>query len=162
MGDEAITTDMIAAMMRHKWPNQPSYVFFQELILGTGWSNQQRADGYLLELWPSKGFEKTAFEYKVSRSDFLSEIKNPQKRQGIKNFADYFVFVTANGICKKEEIPQDCGWYEYDGSELHIRIRPPKLPSVPNPCWSFVSSLIRAAARIKEEECKISLTTKLE
>jgi len=123
-------------------PNR-SFIYFDELRLGTGWSNEQRVDGFLLELWPSRDFCKTAFEFKVSRQDFLKEIKNPQKRYSAKSYSDRFVLVTANDICTREEIPEDCGWYIFNGTELEIKVHAPKLPPVPNPEWAFVCSLLR-------------------
>lgn len=143
-----IKTQELAMLMEERYPNGSSSHFFTELRLGTGWSNEQRADGFLIELWPSKSFERTAFEYKVSRADFLGEIKNPQKRQSAKSYSNYFYIVTANGIVAgREEIPQDCGWLEYDGEKIVNRVMAPRLPPSDMVDWSFVCSLLRGVRK---------------
>jgi len=142
----AIKTHELEQFMKSRFQCDDRWHFFTELRLGTGYSNEQRADGFLMELWPSKGFVRTAFEYKVSRQDFLKEIKNPQKRQSIKSYSDHFVIITANDIVKdKSEIPSDCGWFVFDGKELKTMVRPPKLPPTPFADWPFICSLVRSA-----------------
>jgi hypothetical protein len=146
MTKKKIKTVDIEMFMEKKFETHSSQIFVTELRLSTGYSKtEQRADGFLMKLWPSDGFERTMFEYKISRSDFLKEINNPQKRQTAKSLADFFVLITANDIVHdKKEIPADCGWYVFNGNDLEIKIRPPRLIPVPAAPWWFTASLTRA------------------
>jgi hypothetical protein len=103
------------------------WVFLRELRVGTaadevhfdaeagqivkaGWA--QRLDAFAVNCWPSKGFRRIAFEVKVTRSDFLSEIKDPGKRQAGLAMSNEFYFVTPRGLVDPSEIPPECGLIE--------------------------------------------------
>ena len=51
----------------------------------------------------------TAFEVKHSRSDFLSDIKNENKRKSYLEIADKLYYVCPENLIKKEEMPEGCG-----------------------------------------------------
>jgi len=86
------------------------HAMFFELNNGTGWHGGRNfLDAFLLDLWPSGSFTRRVFEIKVSRSDFLSEIKNPNKRKWGMEISNEFWFVCAPDICKPEEVPEACG-----------------------------------------------------
>jgi hypothetical protein len=56
-------------------------------FISSGWSRESRADAIARHLWPSQGLELIGFELKVSRSDWLREIKDPYKCESKKAFA---------------------------------------------------------------------------
>lgn len=56
-----------------------------------------------------KNMNPTAYEIKHSRSDFFSDIKNPQKRASYLEIADKLYYVCEEGLIKKEEVPEECG-----------------------------------------------------
>ena len=75
-------------------------------------SNGRRADAIAVNTFPSRNFKIVGFEFKASRSDWLSE-----KREGAKS--DYFVtlcdewYVVAwNNVVKEEELPEGWGLLE--------------------------------------------------
>lgn len=51
----------------------------------------------------------TAFEVKHSRADFLSDIKNENKRKSYLEIADKLYYVCPEDLIKKEEMPDGCG-----------------------------------------------------
>lgn len=132
----------------------PKWAFFAELRVGTGYIQalddiwEQRFDAWAIALWPSKKFLRIAFEVKVTRSDFLSEIKNPQKRQAAMALSNQFYFVTPQGLIKKEEIPDDCGLIEIKptGGRL-ITVKAPVHDGLPEAPWRFLASIARRAER---------------
>jgi len=100
LDDVALSTDGAA----------PRHAMFFELTNGTGWhGGKNYLDAFLIDLWPSGSFARRTFEIKVSRSDFLSEIANPNKRKWGMEISNEFWFVCAHGICEKSEIPENCG-----------------------------------------------------
>lgn len=74
---------------------------------------ETRIDAWALDCWKCQKsgtyYNAYAFEVKVSRGDFLSEIKNPVKRLAALELSNYFYFVTPKGLVKASEIPDECG-----------------------------------------------------
>jgi hypothetical protein len=82
-------------------------------------------DAVAFNCWQSKGFKKIAFEIKVSRGDFLREIRDPLKRVPALIFFDEFYFVAPSGVIPKDEVPRDCGLMEVGQSgQIQVRLKP--------------------------------------
>jgi len=62
-----------------------------------------------MDLWPSGKLSRYAFEIKVSRSDFLKELDQPDKRKWAMDISNEFWFVCAPDVAKNSEIPEGCG-----------------------------------------------------
>ncbi len=68
------------------------------------------ADAVAMDLWPSKGLEIHGHEVKVSRSDWLTEMKNPAKCEPVKRYCDrWWLVVSDRSIVKPGELPDDWG-----------------------------------------------------
>lgn len=131
------------------------WAFFKELRLATGWNygardginGEQRMDAFAFNTWPSKKHRRIAFEVKVSRGDFLSEIKDPSKRASAMLVSNQFFFVCPLGLVKKEEIPEDCGLIEIKPTGgRKFTVKAPHR-EISDPPMRFISSLLRAASR---------------
>lgn len=66
-------------MLRIKYSGMECAVF-EQVANGTGAYTDSWIDVATIDLWPSRGYVRRAFEVKVSRSDFLNEIANPKKK----------------------------------------------------------------------------------
>lgn len=88
------------------------YVFIEQVAPATGFSHRSTwIDAMVINMWPSEGLHREAFEVKVSRSDFLNEINDPHKNTWFKANNHKFWYVTAPGVIKTEdEVPEGCGW----------------------------------------------------
>jgi hypothetical protein len=72
----------------------------------------------------------TTYEVKVSRSDFLVDVNNPNKRAGSQKISEAFYYVCPEGLIKKEEVPVDCGLiYEnkFGGFDVIKRVKKKKV-----------------------------------
>jgi len=73
----------LVALIRKKYKTDTNgynpCVVLEQVPDGTGMYQSRWIDVAVFQMWTSKGLTRTAFEIKVSRSDFLSEIQNPQK-----------------------------------------------------------------------------------
>ena len=87
-------------------PKIGRYIFLDEVQL----TNGTIADGLLVECWGEN--QRIGFEIKISRSDFLKEIKQPEKRKKLVDLTNRFYFVAPERMLNKEEIPEDCGLIE--------------------------------------------------
>lgn len=135
---------------RHKYSGG---LLFFELRSNTGYAcgEPQRMDAFHMFEVPSKLLMRTAYEIKVSRSDFLSEIRKPIKRRFALRVSNRFYFVAPSGIVKIDEVPQECGLIEVGiPGELPGAIRevvPAPFRDTPPPTWGFVTSLARALGK---------------
>lgn len=136
-----MTAQDIKNLLRTKY-SAPKFAFFPELRLGTGYGADAMGyiDGYAIELWGD--LERISFEIKISRSDFLLEMRKPSKRRQALALSNKFYFVTPVGLLKPEEIPSDSGLMEVDGEEVKIKVRAPARESI-RPTWRFVASIAR-------------------
>lgn len=137
------------------------WAFFPELRVGTGYAAyrdkkkgknvEQRMDAWAMNLYPSKKYHRICYEIKVSRSDFMHEIKNPDKRKQGLELSNQFYFVTPPGLVKKEEIPLECGLIEVkeDGSSKVI-VQAPMRECAPPPIH-LVMSIMRRAMEYEEK-----------
>jgi hypothetical protein len=84
---------------------------FVEVPLGSKWLNYggvSQAD--VITIKPSYNrFNLDIYEVKVTRSDFLQEIKKKKYEASLPH-CNRFYFATTSGIAKAEEIPEGIGW----------------------------------------------------
>ena len=95
-------------------------------------------------MWPSRGLELEAFEIKVSRSDWLQELRNPKKAEMIARYVDRFWVVSPSvKVVKPSEVPGTWGLLLAHGSGLRVSVQAPKLDNG-GPDRRFWCSLLRA------------------
>ena len=139
-------------ILRSKYYHE-KYAFIQEFRGGTAWTRESRADAIVMGLWPSIGLELIGFELKVSRADWLREIKNPNKCEPIKQFCDqWYLVVYDGGICKDwdGELPDDWGYMIRDFDKILVKKEAPKLN--PKPIDKpFLASIMRLASKDFQE-----------
>jgi hypothetical protein len=122
----------------------PQFAFLTNVGNSTGFATRW-ADGVSVSLWPSSGFLVQGFEIKVSRSDFLLELKHPEKSQDIMQYCDRWWLVAPKGVAAKEEVPKNWGFLEIRGSGKIFTVKPaPDLESK-QMSMNFLASLLRRA-----------------
>ena len=146
--------DIIKALRARHGAAGREWAFFDELRAGTGYKNrrkgfnpEQRFDAWAINLYPSKDHLAIAYEIKVSRSDFLHELKHPEKRKQALSVSNEFYFVTPKGLVKKEEIPPECGLIEVSpdlSSRIVLRAPYRKGKEL---SWNFLASIARRAVK---------------
>lgn len=106
--------DLVDVVERVMHPSPAEWAFFRELRVGTGRRNGdlQRMDAFALNSLPHTGMKRVCYEVKISRADFLSEIKRPLKRRMGMRYSNEFYFVTPPGLVDVREIPCECGLIE--------------------------------------------------
>lgn len=139
-----------------------AFAFLPEFRGGTGWGRESRADAIAMDLWPSTGLELTGFELKTSRSDWLRELKQPNKADPIKQFCDrWYLVIDDASIVKyyptlggETELPKDWGLMLPDYSSYPYKLRiaqeAPRLKPEPIDRL-FLASLMRRASNSKNE-----------
>lgn len=120
------------------------YQTFFEVGDDTGARVHRHADAVSIGIWPSTGHQVHGFEIKVSRTDFLNEMKDPAKSQAIFRYCHRWSLATPPGLVKIDELPPNWGLVTWDGCVLRTVRQAPLL--TPEPLSAgFVAAIVRRA-----------------
>ena len=108
------------------------YAFLAQVRNAAGFNANRTFDGVGVSLWPSRGFVIHVYEIKVSRSDWLAELRNPAKAEDAARFGDKFSMVVPAGIIRKGELPPTWGQLTVRGDTLIITKEAPYLHELPD------------------------------
>lgn len=101
----------------------------------------RRIDFFAISVDNKKGYGYSiAFEIKVTRADFGHEIDQPLKRSAFFEQSNEFYFVTPQGLVSPDEIPENCGLMEYDGTLKRVKVAQQRLDISYSP--EFVASIL--------------------
>ena len=151
--------DVLAAL-RQRYTS-PTWAVASEVAETTG-GGRRRADFVAVNCYPSQGMEVHGVEVKVSRSDWLSEIKHPAKvEEGVFRFCDRWWVATAPGIVRADELPPTWGLYELTGAVVTVVVKAPKLQAEP-PSIGFLASMLRNSNKPGEEETRRLITSRVD
>jgi hypothetical protein len=129
----------------------PEWAIFFEVADGTGGNHNRWADAVAMNMWPSRGLAIHGFEIKVSRSDWLRELKKPEKSGPVQQYCDRWWIVTPKGIVKREELPPTWGLYEVsEAGAFRQVVEAPKLEPIPV-TRDFMAAILRRASGIDAE-----------
>lgn len=121
----------------------PQYAFIKGVSDATGFNRWRRADAIAMSIWPSRGLELHGFELKVSRYDWLRELKDPSKAEGIFAYCDRWWLVTNDPkIAQTSEIPSPWGWLCAYGNRWRVLKDAPQLKPKPM-SRVFLAALLR-------------------
>ena len=88
----------------------PKWIYFSELPNNRFAS--RRVDFWAMACWGSLDYKRVSFEIKITRGDFLHELKDPTKKEFAMEISNEFYFVTPPDLIKEDELPDDCGLIE--------------------------------------------------
>lgn len=134
-----------------------AWVYLTELRTRTGYGSERYIDAFALALWRSAAYERVAYEIKVSRSDWLAELKQPRKRDQAHWLSHRAYFVFAPGVFRWADIVDLValdGWgvleVQSDGTVREM-YGATKREAWPMP-ETFIAALLRRAARLGGED----------
>lgn len=140
------TAKNLLAKLRGRYPRQ-SWAFFENVPNGTGYSARRTADALAMCLWPSLGLALHGFELKVSRSDWLRELRQPEKAMELKRFCDHWWLVaSSDDVVKNDPMPPGWGLMIVRHGDLVVEVDAPKLEAAPLD-RTFIAALVRKVAR---------------
>jgi hypothetical protein len=147
--DSKFITESLCRHYTDRMASQGRYVCFAELRTSTGYSPikaQSIIDLWAMDLWPSGDLRRIAFEVKISRGDFLRELKDPRKRKYALLWSNEFLFATPEGLVDVAELPPEAGLVEVrDDGSLCWRVAAP-WRDTPAPSWRFFAAVARRVA----------------
>lgn len=108
------------------------------------------ADFVAMDVWESSGLEIHGHEVKVSRSDWLREMKEPEKAAEFTPYVHrWWLVVPDESIVRPGELPETWGLMTLRGSQLRAARRAPRtdaLPLTPVRLAAFVRAVQKTAA----------------
>ena len=95
--------------------------------------------------------ETLAIEVKVTRGDFLSDVKRPEKQAAWRELAHRHAYAVPEGMVTKDEVPEGCGLIYVGRNEYHPQIatvawakKPPYTPTEHTlPSWLVQNIALR-------------------
>jgi len=160
-----VSTAAIKSLLRARFPVKEWALAF-EVSNGTGSQAGRHADAVAMNLWPSRGLAIHGFEFKVSRGDWLRELKLPEKAEAVAQYCDHWWIVTTEGIVKEGELPPTWGLMElqYDASTRVPKLvtikQAPEKDSVPvgRP---FMAALFRKLSEVDNAEVEQAVSKRI-
>lgn len=160
MSTSKIKSEELKLALKRAFPS-PGWQVFYEVANDTGVRASRRADAVAIGIWPSNGHLIHGFEIKVSRSDFLNEMKNPTKSQEVFQFCDRWSLVTPIGMVKADELPAPWGLMTFGGNTLRTVKKAPQLDRQPlTP--GFVAAMLRKAGEADDRLLEAALRVERE
>lgn len=127
--------------------NGQRWIFATHVRDAAGFSAVRTADAVAMDLWPSKGLELHGHEVKVSRADWLCELRKPEKATAVGRYMDrWWLVVPDRGIVRGDELPRGWGLLVCTSTSVEVVRQAPKLQSEPVN-RSFLAALLRATAK---------------
>lgn len=118
------------------------WVFLTQVRSSTG-SASRIADAMAFNMFGSTGYEILGFEIKVSRSDWLSELKHMSKSNEIMSYCDkWFLVVSDAKIVQDGELPKNWGLIVLKDGKLVQKVRATPQKAEPMPMY-FIASILR-------------------
>ena len=136
--------DLVGALRQRYAP--PAFAFLPQVANGTGGNRSRTADALAMSLWPSRGLELHGFEIKVSRGDWLRELKEPAKADAVARFCDrWWIVVPTRDIVKPAELPRGWGLLATSGESLRAVVEAGIIECEPL-TRQFLAAVLRVAA----------------
>lgn len=150
---ERTMLDLLCARYAVNAGNGPRYVFAEHVRNYCGFAGYgtdvvlRTADAMALDLWPSSGHLIHGFEVKVSRSDWLTELKDPEKAEAFRPYVDHWWLVVPDASIVRDDLPTGWGLLAI-GSDgvLRARRQAPRLDRQPMP-FGMTAAWLRAVAK---------------
>jgi len=134
-----MTEGELILRLQHKF-SSPYFVFLSGLRNATGFEASRTADAVAIGLYRSQGTEIHGFEIKISRGDWLRELKDPAKADAFFPYCDRWSLVVPEAaLVVADELPESWGLYAAKKKGLKIVVPPKKLSPLPLPRPLLVS-----------------------
>jgi len=153
----ATEADILAALDAAHPP--PAWAFIPQVRDGTGYSPGRTADAIAMSLWPSRGLEVTGYEVKVTRADWLRELRNPEKAETIFGYCDRWYVTALEGVIASGELPPTWGHKVFRAGRIDTEIEAPKLTAAPLD-RVFVASVMRRLHGLRADRREIDKAIK--
>lgn len=144
---EADMLDLLTKRYSKEHGNGSRYAVARHVRSHAGFDARRTADFMAMDLWPSKGCALHGHEVKVSRSDWLHELKQPEKAAEFIPFVNYWWLVVSDASFVRDgELPRGWGLMAVRGEQLVV-VKPAVHHDATPMNRSRLAALLRAVAK---------------
>lgn len=155
LGEDELTR-RLRARYSESSGNGNAWAFVPQVRNAAAFQASRTIDALAMSLWPSRGLTIYAHEIKSQRSDWLRELKKPEKAETFAVLVDrFYIVVGAADIVRPGELPETWGLMVPHGKTLRVEVEAPLLHpdrtrSELPPAFSrsFLAALLRAATYV--------------
>lgn len=123
------------------------YAYAEHVRSHAGFHARRTADFVAMDLWPSKGLALHGHEVKVSRSDWLAELKDPEKAAEFMPYMDYWWLVAADKTIVRDDLPGGWGLIVASPGGLRVVKPAPRNPRPEPMPKTMLASLLRSVTK---------------
>lgn len=109
------------------------------------------ADFVAVDAWSRDKHAVIGHEIKVSRSDWLAELRQPAKAEAWKRYCRRWWLVVSDESIVRHDLPDRWGLMVLTPSGLSVRVPPRPLKPEPMP-WPVAAQLMRSVAQTHERQ----------
>jgi len=124
------------------------WVFMVEAPMDIG-GGHHAVDAWAINCFASQKHRRVGYEVKVSRSDFLGEMKQAKKTERSARFCSSFYFACPEGVLLPADVPDPYGLCVVRGNGRTRIVKKSTLPAC-EPTWGLVGRLLRRLAQMDE------------
>jgi hypothetical protein len=147
-----VTATAVKAALEKRY-RSPEWSLLFEVGQGTGMAGGRYADAVAMNLFPSRGLRVEGVEIKISRGDWLRELRAPDKSAPIQRYCDHWWIATTPDIVWPGELPPTWGLIELKGGCMRVKVKAPKLD--PEPLGRpFLAAMVRRASEKADAELR--------
>lgn len=144
---EQWTSAKVKALLQSYYGGGEKHAVLFEVRNATGFEASRSIDAVTMSLWPSLGLELSGMEIKISRSDWLRELKEPAKASATFEYFDRWYLVAPRHVANMDEIPGPWGWLAPEGDKL-VTLKKAPLNAEPKPVdRRFLASILRCGSK---------------
>lgn len=132
------------------------FVLLPQVGNSTGTRHRRTADAVAMQTWPSRGLYLHGIEIKTRRSDWVREMKYPEKAEVIARFCHFWwVAGGTKQIVRPSEIPDSWG-YLYLDKNNNVHLGKKAVQQEPaTPTHGFMAAVLRQASRVVTPQAEI-------
>jgi hypothetical protein len=127
---ERTVLDALRRRYTHRAGNGERYIL-AEHVRDNGTFARRTADLMIRDMWVSAGMPLHGFEVKVSRSDWLTELRDPTKAECFRRHCDYWWLAVSDASIVKDDLPEGWGLIVLSGQTMRIKTKAPRLKPAP-------------------------------
>lgn len=128
---EGVILDALRRRYGQRSGNGPAWAFIPHVRNAAGFGDWRTkgglrtCDALALGLWPSKGLELHGHEIKCTRTDWLRELKDPDKADAFMRYCDRWWLVAPPKVARIDELPEGWGLLTFHGDRIVRRVEAP-------------------------------------
>jgi hypothetical protein len=135
---------LYAVRYSQRFGNGYRWAYAEQVRSGSGLVDGKRiADAVAMDLWPSKGQEIHGHEVKVSRSDWLCELRDAEKAEAFRPYMSRWWLVVPDAAIVRDDLPEGWGLILANWTTVRVLKRAPRLDPKPLP-RPMLGALLRA------------------